>query len=279
MRQPCDNLRVMRALAPRLLYALVFVQTFAASQVLRAQATIHRAIMQQLAKQLRSDVPSMRECTSKATFPFSARAVDLNADGKPEYLLTSASDCECGQVNCAQWVYRAHERSFDLLLEANGYVLTTGAASHGGYRDLTTASRNNAASVDHVSYAFDGKHYERSGSTIENLVTHETKPTAQSIRFAKGTSATSVNGSASLAFPDSWTFEAKRGQLLTLELQRVSGAAATFTLVGPAVDGGHVVTDLQVRWSDRLPSDGKYTILVEANGDGRAKYALTVAIR
>ncbi len=244
-----------------------------------AQNAVPRAIMQQLSRQLHADSPAMRDCDTKTEFNFSARAVDLNGDKQPEYLLTSASACECGQVNCSQWVYRTQDKSLELLLEAEGYVLNVRPASHKGFRDLATTSRGNAAIVDHVSYTFDGKHYARASSTIENLETHETKPTEQPIRFAKGASAATVTGSASLAFPDSWTFAAKRGQLLTLDLERTSGAAATLTLVGPSVDGGHVVADSQVKWSNRLPADGRYTILVDAKGDGRAKYALTVGIR
>ncbi|MEO7362319.1 MAG: hypothetical protein ABI120_18455, partial [Gemmatimonadaceae bacterium] len=71
----------------------------------------------------------------------------------------------------------------------------------------------------------------------------------------------------------------KRGQTLTLDLQRTSGAAATFTVVGPSMDGGHLLADSQVQWSNRLPADGQYTIMVHAKVDGRAKYALTVGIR
>ena len=244
-----------------------------------AQSEIPRPVMLQLAKQLRSDIPAMRECSSKSEFPFSARAVDLNGDKQPEYVLTSANECECGQVNCSQWVYRAHDATYELLLEASGYTLSESAASHGGYRDIKTTSRDNAAIVDHVLYAYNGKRYVQSSSTIENLDTHETKPTQQPIRFARGASSATVNGTAALAFPDSWVFEAKRGQLLSLDLQRTSGGSATFTLVGPGSTGGHVVADLQTHWSDRLPADGKYTILVDAKGDGRAKYSLTIGIR
>jgi len=244
-----------------------------------AQSGISRAVMQQLSRQLHADSPAMRECDTNTEFNFSARAVDLNGDKQPEYLLTSASACECGQVNCAQWVYRARDTSLELLLRAEGYVLYVRPASHNGFRDLGTTSRGNAVIVDHVAYAFDGKHYARANSTIENLDTHEIKPTAQPIRFVKGASSATVSGSASLAFPDSWTFEAKRGQMLTLDLQRTSGAPLTFTLVGPSKEGGRVVADTQVKWSNRLPADGQYTILVDAKADGRAKYALTVGIR
>ena len=256
-----------------------FVLLLAATRTVPAQTAIPRAVMQQLSNQLRSDVPAIRECTSKSDFPFSARAVDLNGDDHSEYLLTSANDCECGQVNCTHWVYRAHDQTFELLLEANGYVLTAASTSHQGYRDLKTTSRNNAVSVDHVLYAFNGTRYQRRRSTIENLDTHEIKPTQQRLRFARGASSATVSGAAALAFPDSWTFEARRGQLVTLSLQHTSGANASFTVVGPDTDGARVLTDLQIRWSNRLPADGQYTILVDAKGDGRAKYALTVEIR
>lgn len=244
-----------------------------------AQTSVPKSVMQALAKQLRVDSPAMRDCEVKTEFNFYARAVDLNADKRPEYLLTSVGGCECGQVNCAQWVYRANDKSFELLLEGEGYMLAPESASHGGYRDLRTTSRGNAVIVDHVSYAYDGRAYKRTRSTVENLETHEIKATERPIQFARGASSASVNGTASPGFPDSWTFVAKRGQTLTLALTRTSGSATVFTIVGPATDGGRVIVDSQTKWNDKLPLDGPYTILVDSRGDGRAAYALTIGIR
>lgn len=272
---------IERAYLQRLYFALAsaIATAIVASLTVHSQVPVPRVVMQRLAKQLRNDIPSIRDCQSKSEFSFRARVIDLNGDKEPEYLLTSVNECECGQVNCSQWVYRAHDQSFDLLLEAEGYVLTTGSSSHSGYLDLKTTSRGSAVIVDHVSYAFNGRRYERSSSTIENLDTHETKPTEQPIRFARGMSSATVRGSAALAFPDSWTFDAKRGQMLMLDLQRVGGASATFTLIGPGTDGQRLLADSQVKWRDRLPLDGRYTILVDAKGDARARYALTVNIQ
>lgn len=263
----------------RVILLTVALVSAARPQAAPAQATVPKAVMKQLAQQLHKDSPAMRDCESKSEFNFSARAVDLNGDKQPEYFLTSISACECGQVNCSQWVYRANDKSFDLLLEGEGYVLALGDNSHNGYRDLNTTSRGNAVIVDHVSYAFDGRTYKRASSTIENLDTHETKPTEQRIQFARGASAATVSGSASPGFPDSWTFVAKRGQTLSLALEKNGGVAATFSVIGPSADGDHVIADLQSKWNGALPADGRYTILVDAKSDGRAKYSLTVGIR
>ncbi|MEP6763817.1 MAG: hypothetical protein ABJB66_05860 [Gemmatimonadaceae bacterium] len=243
-----------------------------------AQTPIPAKIMQQLSLQLRHDVPAMRDCTTKSKYPFTARAVDLNGDSKPEYLLASASECECGQVNCSQWVYRANDKAFDLLLEAEGYVLNIGATSHRGYRDLRTTSRNSAAIVNHVSYAFRGVRYERAGSTIENLDTHESKPTERAIQFVKGASSATITGSASAGFPDSWTFKAQKGQTVTMNLQSASEPKTSFTLVAPGTVDRRMITDNQTKWNGALPVDGVYTILVDTKGDGRATYSLTMAI-
>ena len=240
---------------------------------------VPRSVMQRLAVQLKNDSPAMRDCHANTEFNFLARAVDLNGDNQPEYLLTSVGACECGQVNCSQWVYRANEKSFERLLEGEGYVLTPTTAVHGGYRDLKTTSRGNAAIVDHVSYAYNGHTYQRAGSTIENLETHETKPTEQRIQFSRGASSARVSGSVSPGFPDSWTFVAKRGQTVAVALVVTAGAGANFTVIGPSAQGEHVMVDLQHNWNGVLPADGKYTILVDTNEDGRARYALTLGIR
>lgn len=240
---------------------------------------IPQKVVQQLAVQLRHDVPAMGDCTTKSKYPFSARAVDLNGDSKPEYLLTSANECECGQVNCSQWVYRANGKGFDLLLEAEGYVLHVGKTAHRNYRDLATTSRNSAAIVNHVSYAFTGARYERTSSTIENLDTHEVKNSERAIQFARGSSSTTVIGSASAGFPDSWTVSARKGQTLSLTVERTSGAKSSFTIVAPGSIDRRMIADNQTKWSGALPADGVYTILVATNGDGRARYSLTVGIR
>lgn len=235
--------------------------------------------MKQLQAQLHRDSPSMRDCEFQTEFNFSARAVDLNGDKQPEYLLTSVSACECGQVNCSQWVYRANDKAFDLLLEGEGYELSVATASHAGYRDLQTTSRGNAVIVDHVSYVYDGRKYRRATSTIENLETHEIKATEQPIQFARGASSATVTGSASPAFPDSWTFVAKRGQTVSLALEKTGGASAILTVIGPSANGDHVLVDQQQKWNGELPANGKYTILVDTKTDGRARYSLTVGIR
>lgn len=250
----------------------------ATSNVACAQANVPRSVMQGLAKQLDADSPAIRDCDAKAEFKFSARALELNGDKQPEYVLTSINACECGQVNCSQWVYRTIDKGYELLLEGNGYTLAPTAGSHGGYRDIKTTSRGNAVIVDHVSYAFTGKRYEQVSSTIENLDTHESKATERRIQFAKGASSATVNGSASLGFPDSWAFVAKRGQTLTLALTRTNGVSTSFTLIGPDVGGGRVIADSQSQFSNPLPLDGRYIILVDSRGDGRATYTLTVGI-
>ncbi|MEP6781718.1 MAG: hypothetical protein ABJC26_17595 [Gemmatimonadaceae bacterium] len=264
--------RALAALGISISLSLVADKSTAAQQ-------IPAKVMQQLAVQLRRDVPAMSDCTTKSKYPFTARVVDLNGDSKPEYLLTSASECECGQVNCSQWVYRANEKGFEMLLEAEGYVLNVGKAAHRNYRDLATTSRNSAAIVNHVSYAFTGARYERASSTIENLETHEIKDTERAIQFARGTSATTVTGSASAGFPDSWTVKARKGQTLSLTIERTSGTTSSFTIVAPGSVDRRMIADNQIRWNGALPADGMYTILVDSNGDGHAKYSLTVGIR
>ncbi|MEO7359262.1 MAG: hypothetical protein ABI120_02960 [Gemmatimonadaceae bacterium] len=242
-------------------------------------SVVPHSVMQRLAVQLNKDSPAMRDCDVKTAFNFSARAFDLNGDKQPEYLLTSVGACECGQVNCSQWVYRVNDTSFQLLLEGEGYVLAPAATSHGGYRDLTTTSRGNAVIVDHVWYAYDGRRYQRSGSTIENLETHARKPTEQRIQFTRGASSARVIGSASPGFPDRWTFVAKRGQTVSIALEKIARAAATFRVIGPGANGEHVLVDLQHTWISQLPVDGSYTILVESKTDGPVRYVLTVGIR
>lgn len=245
----------------------------------RADDVVPSGVMQQLLKQIRTDVPDMRECKPAKGWPFEAQALDLNGDGKPEYVLTANSECGCGEANCSQWIYRQGQSRWELILETAGYDLAANPASHNGYRDVDVASRDNAAIIDHLHYVFNGRRYAQSEGAKENLETGQIKADARRVRFAKGTSSAIVTGSADVGFGDSWMLGAGKGQTMHLALQPVKkGDPVVMTLLGPQSAGGHVIADRVKQWSGVLPASGDYTILVDTEGDRRAAYGLTVGI-
>ncbi len=122
-------------------------------------SAVPSAIANELLQQLKKDVPDVLDCESQHGLPFDAQEIHLAVDGSPQYLLTSKSDCMCGQVNCSEWVYRRGPRQWELILETQGYRFNVRATVHHGYRDVETLSRDNAARVDILTYIFDGRMY------------------------------------------------------------------------------------------------------------------------
>ncbi|MEU2177471.1 PPC domain-containing protein [Nocardia sp. NPDC019219] len=93
------------------------------------------------------------------------------------------------------------------------------------------------------------------------------------IEFAPGSDHTSIDGAVVRGDADTFAFEARAGQTLTLDLSSVEGNAR-FTTSGP--DGR--VLCAEETWSRiTLPKSGYYTISVEPSR-GNATYTLSVRI-
>lgn len=258
----------------RLVVAVAFAVALFNPTIVRAAPSTD--VVRQLIRQLRDDVSEMRECRPTHGLPVDVRELDLAGDGQPAYLLTSIAACECGPVNCSQWIYRRTPQGFAKILEADGYRLSLGATRHHGLADIETEARGSAVSIDRQRYAFDGTTYRAGANAIEDVRTGATKPGLRRVRFAKGRSAALLTGRASFGFTDRWVFEARAGQ--TLHLALLPGdAGAVLTLV-PATDRSGVSIDRVKRWDGVLPSTGDYTVLVDAEGDRPADYRLQLGI-
>jgi hypothetical protein len=243
-----------------------------------AKDSISAPVILQLTKQLRADVSEMRECTPKNGLLFDARALDLNGDAQPEYVLTSASECECGKANCSTWIYRQDPSGFKLLLATQGFQLSRANTSHHGYQDIDITAQNNAATVDHLHYVFNGSAYQPTDVTMENLATHEKKLIFRQVKFSAGRSSASLIGSAEPGFGDSWIVGAKKGQIMHLKLTSLKPSSAMLSMMGPKKSGEHLVVDQVKKWSGALPENGNYTILIDSATEARSTYTLDIEI-
>ncbi|MEU2041689.1 PPC domain-containing protein [Nocardia niwae] len=93
------------------------------------------------------------------------------------------------------------------------------------------------------------------------------------IEFPPGSDHTSVDGAVVRGDADTFAFEARAGQTLTLDLTSVEGNAR-FTTSGP---DGRVLCAEQTWSRITLPKSGYYTISVEPSR-GNATYTLSVRI-
>jgi len=286
LRQLRDGLRVMASPTPRHLLAfsnIGFASTFAIAFALTfamncACAAMPKSVDGELLKQLRQDVPDIRDCAPEQARPFIARKIDLSADDSQQYLLTATGNCMCGQVNCSQWVYRRGAQKWELLLETQGYSFTTGAAAHHGYRDVETRSRDNAVRVDILRYSFDGRVYQAAPAR-QSLGRAGGSGRSREVLFSVGTIAIRLQGRVSPDEAESWTLRAKKTQTMRLSLVDHDNAGITFTVRRPPGSDGKALAASAGRWEGTLPATGTYTVVVDAPRKGRGTYTLSMEVR
>jgi hypothetical protein len=259
----------MPILRPLLAFGVITL-TFAG-----ACAAMPTGTAEELLRQLRQDVPDVRDCEPTHGLPFNARQIDLGPEGGPHYLLTSTPDCMCGQVNCSEWLYRRGPQKWELILETQGYSFTTRPTMNHGYRDVETRSRDNAARIDTLRYVFDGHVYRAAAPPVVQAAgagsTHR-------VQFLPGTSSIQLQGTVSSHDPQRWTVGARKAQTLQVSLDDSGQPGIAFTVLGPAGLNGRPLTASARRWEGALPETGTYTVLVEAAQDGLAAYTLSIAV-
>lgn len=109
----------------------------------------------------------------------------------------------------------------------------------------------------------------------------------EEIRFKKGEASATVRGEVS-AFIKSYTFRARKGQTISVNLEPAGGDRGMLTLSMSAFCGEQYGTPLffdnVVRWNGTLPCNGDYGIDVTPSEEARAakrvqRYTLTLTIR
>jgi len=243
-----------------------------------AHAALQAGTADELLKQLRKDVPDVLDCEPEHGLPFNAEEVHLSTEGGPQYLLTSTSDCMCGQVNCSEWVYRRGPKKWELILETQGYQFTPRAAFHHGYRDVETRSRDNAARVDTLVYMFDGQVYRAAPARQSDAQASGSGRTHR-VQFSPGTSSIQLQGSVSVLDAERWTIGARKAQTMRLSVLDPENSGIALTLLGPPGGSRRKLTSSESRWEYILPATGTYTVLVESLRKGPATYTLSIDVR
>ena len=242
-----------------------------------ACAAIPAATAEELLKQLRQDVPDVRDCQPTRGLTFTAREIDLGPEAGPQYLLTSTPDCMCGQVNCSQWIYRRGPQKWELILDTQGYSFATRPTVHHRYRDVETRSRDNASRIDTLRYIFDGRVYRAAGT--RPIVPDASAATTRRVQFLPGTSSIELQGTVSSRDPQRWTIGARKAQTLQVSLVGFDNSEVAFTVLGATGSNERALAATTKRWEGALPETGTYTILVEAPPHGLSTYRLSIAIR
>ena len=144
---------------------IVITSQLTASQSgVRVSPKTRQDLIQEMINAGEIDVACVAQTGGPQSFPVSA--IDLNQDGKPEFIVTGHSGCGCGGRRRSQWVYRGSGRGYELLLRADGPdEILPQKTSTNGYRDLkviTPAPDGYSALIE--LYRFDGSQYRENYS-------------------------------------------------------------------------------------------------------------------
>ena len=251
-----------------------------------AQAQQHddkQDLRAKLFNQVLSDFKDLRDCMEqeegglrKAQEGMTIEEVDLNRDGVNEYQVEMSGPCACGMVNCSIYVYRKTEQGFEAILDdAAGLGMELLKTSTNGYRDLRVTARDTAATQAETVYKFDGKRYRDTKNTLVQVETGERKPAFRRLQFKRGASEATVQGTVSIALPDTYLVGARAGQTMTIKLI-APRKSVRFLLMSPTTRS--LVADNARDWTGVLTETGDYTIIIDSDARN-STYSMTVSIK
>lgn len=128
----------------------------------------------ELVQQLVSDDENVRKYVDEGNDPsngFEAQLLDLNQDGKPEYLIRPAGVewtigfCGASGRVCSFWLYRRVQDSWELLLSDSASGVLPINSSTNGYRDIGIRYWMGGAAYGITKYKFDGNKYREATAT------------------------------------------------------------------------------------------------------------------
>ena len=181
--------------------------------------------------------------------------------------------CICGAQNCPYYALRLTPGKPDVLMTAFGIDART-VRSVGPLPGLVIGAHDSAMVIDETTYAYrDGKYVAVASARVR--ANDRARKSDIPVRFAPGASSAELRGTISNGWYDVYTFDAAKGQRLTIDGVR-SKARVTITLFGPgnaepvAVRPGIVTT---------LARTGTYRLQVVSDSEDDRPYALSLAIR
>jgi hypothetical protein len=215
------------------------------------------------------DQPQLRDAAA------SARIRRLGRIAGDEVILAAVEQpCMCGAHNCPYYAIRLTPGKPRELLTAFGFEakLTRDASP---LPAIVVRGHDSALVVDETVYAYRNGTYAQSAAYRVRGDDGSRKPDTVPVRFAAGASSAPLRGSAALGWFDAYTFDAAKGQRLTIGGVR-SAAKLTATLFGP---NGVQAVQLRPGVTQTLPATGTYHLHVENDSETAVPYALTLSIR
>ena len=198
----------------------------------------------------------------------------LGRVGGDDVILAVVEDpCICGASNCPYYAIRLAPGNPRVLLST--YAITVRDADRARpLPGLIVDAHSSAMVVDETTYAFRGGAYAVVASGRVRGTDRARKPNGVPIRFAPGSSSAQLHGAVSLGWYDVYTFDAARGQRLTIDAVR-SQSRVTLVLYGP--QGGSAALTAGTPYT--LPKSGSYQFQIENVSESDLPYTLRFSIR
>ena len=100
---------------------------------------------------------------------FIEQSVDLNSDGKKEFVVRGKNWFLCGATgNCSTWIYERIGNRYKKLLDAGGETLEVKKNSTSGYRNIFIKIHDSCCSSYLETYKFNGAKYKESNCLFED---------------------------------------------------------------------------------------------------------------
>jgi hypothetical protein len=194
--------------------------------------------------------------------------------GDEVVLATIVAPCICGAQNCPYYAVRLTPGKPRLLLDAFGIDVRDADRAR-PLPGLIVAAHDSAMITDETTFAYRNGGFTGVSSERVRGQDHARKPQAIPVRFAAGASSAPLRGTISLGWYDVYSFDATKGQRLTVDGVR-SRAKVRLTLFGPE---SAQYANLQAGVPFRLPGTGTYRVQVDSDSEAGVPYALRLAIR
>lgn len=156
--------------------------------------------------------------------------------------------------------------------------------SEDGTADLVT--HHSVEVMLESTYVWNGMKYvfSEERSHLYDMALSERRPYAVPVRFAPGTSATTLSGTVAYNFGDEYFFNARAGQRISIRLRSEAGAPYTNASLYYDDDVSSLARlSGGAAWSGTLPMTGTYRLFVSGTNEHdeyqRSRYEIRLAIR
>jgi hypothetical protein len=249
--------------------------------VLLAAATLSAALISAIAADRQN-----AECAKEVDTPvraFVAKAYRFDRlrlfDGTKVAVAVSNSPCLAHNAVARVMVYAQTPAGYRLALDDYSLPEQVDAESDG---TVTLVSHESVEVLVEAAYVWNGNRYVFSPyrSTMYDVALERRKPYAVLVRFAPGAGSTTLAGSVTATFGDSFDFTARAGQRVSIVLTRGDPKRVSYSVYQGDLE---VAGDERARsWSATLAKTAAYRIDVFGTGGDDAKlvpYALVLTIR